>query len=132
MKRLIAFTIAAVVAAFTVVMAAGNGAPITFSHVSHDFGTIRASAGTVSAEYEFTNNSDEPVAILTVTNGGCGCTTPSFPKKPVMPGKSAKIKITFNPHGRSGEFNREVKVRYASASKKGKLALTFSGVIIPE
>lgn len=131
MKRIIAFTLAAVLAVLTS-LAATNGAPISFSQTSHDFGTIRAGAGSVTAEFDFKNNSDEPVAILTVTNGGCGCTKPSFPKKPVMPGKTAKIKITFNPQGRSGEFNREVKVRYASASKKGKLALRFSGVIIPE
>ena len=131
MKRLLFFLVIAMTSMIAVSAAGDNGCPIEFAVTNHDFGNIHASKGAVSYEYEFTNSSSEPVAIISVTNGGCGCTTPSFPKKPIAPGKKGVIKITFNPQGRSGEFNREVKVRYAASQKKGRLALRFSGVVIP-
>ncbi len=103
--------------------------PVVFEETEHDFGTIKATGGTVAYEYKFTNKGKEPVIIITVTNGGCGCTTPSFPKEPIAPGKSGVIKVEFNPAGRRGEFNREVKVRLSSQKKR--VSLKFSGVIVP-
>ena len=108
--------------------AAGKPA-IKFSTKSHDFGTIHAKDGKVTAIYDFTNTGDAPLTIVTVTNGGCGCTNPSFPMEPIAPGKSGEIKITFDPRGRSGEFNRTVKVKTNAGKSREKL--TFSGVIIP-
>ena len=110
-------------------IASGDKPEITFSETRHEFGTIKASAGTGSATYRFTNTGSAPLVIITVTNGGCGCTTPSYPKHPIAPGKSGEITIHFDPSGRRGEFNREVKVK-TNASKK-RIGLRFSGAIIP-
>ena len=109
--------------------ASASGPQAMFEETSHDFGTIKATGGSVSCEYKFTNTGTEPLIIISVTNGGCGCTTPSFPKEPIAPGKSGAIKITFNPAGRKGEFNRQVKVRTNAASKRE--SLRFNGVIVP-
>jgi hypothetical protein len=110
--------------------AAQAAAPtVVFDTDTHNFGNIKATGGPVSYEYTFTNTGTEPLVIVSVTNGGCGCTTPSFPKAPVAPGKTGKIKITFNPVGRKGEFNREVKVRTNGTPKR--IGLKFSGVVIP-
>lgn len=111
------------------VMSAKDKAEITFSQTSHDFGTIKANDGAVSAVYEFTNTGTAPLTIITVTNGGCGCTKPSYPKQPIAPGKKGEIKITFQPRGRSGEFNRSVKVKTNASA--GRKTLTFNGVIVP-
>jgi len=102
---------------------------IKFASTSHDFGTIHEKNGRVTAVYEFTNTGDAPLSIVTVTNGGCGCTKPSFPLEPIAPGKSGVIKITFDPRGRAGEFNRTVKVKTNAGKSRNKL--TFSGVIVP-
>ncbi len=128
MKRIITLMIVAIVAALTL-SAADNGAVMTFDNVSHDFGTIKASGGVVTATYRFTNTGNTPLVIKKVTNGGCGCTTPSYPKHPIAPGKGGDITIKFNPEGRRGEFNREVKVSSNASGKRQ--ALRFSGVIIP-
>lgn len=109
--------------------AAASEPTVEFDTLSHDFGNIKAAGGPVSCEYKFTNTGTTPLVIVSVTNGGCGCTTPSFPKAPVAPGKTGKIKITFNPVGRKGEFNREVKVRTNGNPKR--IALKFSGVVLP-
>ena len=109
---------------------AANGKPqITFDSPSHDFGTIKENGGKVTAVYSFTNTGDEPLTIITVTNGGCGCTKPDFPKAPIAPGAKGDIKVTFQPKGRKGEFNRSVKVKTNAGS--GRKTLTFNGVIIP-
>lgn len=105
---------------------------LQFRTTSHDFGNIKSTNGSVSYEYKFVNEGKAPVAILMVTNGGCGCTTPSYPRKPIAPGDSGVVKITFDPAHRQGEFNREVKVRYTSEKKNHLLKLRFSGVIVPE
>lgn len=110
-------------------LAADDGPVISFQSMKHDFGNIKASGGKVTAVYRFTNTGNKPLVIISVTNGGCGCTTPSYPKEPIAPGKSGEIVIKFDPAGRRGELNREVKVK-TNASKK-RLGLRFTGVIIP-
>lgn len=111
------------------VMAAKDKAEITFTKTAHDFGTIKADGGAVTAVYEFTNTGSAPLTIINVTNGGCGCTKPAYTKEPVAPGRKGEIKITFQPRGRSGEFNRSVKVKTNASA--GRKTLTFNGVIVP-
>lgn len=104
-------------------------AVIEFEKKTHDFGTIKAEGGIVKCEYKFVNKGTSPLIILSVSNGGCGCTEPSFSKAPIKPGKSGVVKIAFNPSGRRGEFNREVKVKTNGTPKR--LFLKFKGVIVP-
>lgn len=127
MKKILFLLIAVVMAAFAV--EAKSKAEIKFDAVSHDFGTIRAAGGKVTATYKFTNTGDKPLVVVSVSNGGCGCTVPSYPKMPIEPGKTGEISITFDPRGRSGEFERVVKVRTNAGSARQKLI--FSGTIIP-
>ncbi len=102
---------------------------ISFDSEKADFGTVKAKDGTVTMRYPFTNTGDEPVGIVTVTNGGCGCTKPEFPQKPVRPGEKGEIVIRFNPATFRGEVNRVVKVQ--TSSQKKRIKLTFSGVVVP-
>lgn len=108
------------------VMAAGK-AEIKFENTKYDLGNIKEDGGPVTATYKLKNSGDSPLVIIQVTNGGCGCTQPDYPKEPIAPGKTAEIKIHFNPRGRTGEINRSVRVK----SNGGKKELMFSGVILP-
>lgn len=125
MKKILSFMAMALI---VIAAAAASGAAITFKETAHDFGNIKAKAGAVTHDYVFTNTGDAPLVIVSVSNGGCGCTTPTYPKQPIAPGKSGVISIRFSPTGRSGEFNREVNVK-TNAGKRVKLR--FSGVVIP-
>lgn len=113
-----------------VASAAGNGAQLTFDKTTVDLGTIHANKGDVKAVYTFTNTGTEPLVIISVSNGGCGCTKPTYPPQPIAPGKSGQIVINFNPKGRKGELRREVKVK-SNATNAKKASLRFTGVIIP-
>ena len=107
-----------------------KGTPaISFSTKSHDFGTIRENAGPVSHEFTFTNTGSAPLIIISAT-ASCGCTRPSYPTEPIRPGKSAKIKVTYLPKGRPGEFAKNVKIRTNAPSAK-KVTLKISGTVIP-
>jgi len=130
MKRIIAFAIL-IIACVAAVSAKGDNG-IAWSATNHDFGTIHASAGKVKAEYSFTNNTAEPVAVISMTNGGCGCTVPSFPRKPVAKGETATVTITFDPARFKGEFKRQVTVTLLINGKRVKSKLKFEGHIIPD
>lgn len=137
MKRLIAFTIAVIAmvivapaASDTASAASGDG--IKWEKTSHDFGTIHASAGKVTARYTFVNTSGEPVAITAMTNGGCGCTEPAFPRKPVAAGDKGTVTVTFDPSRFKGEIKRQVTVTIMVGKKRIKSRLKFSGHIIPD
>lgn len=116
---------------FMVVAASAKdkGPQIHFLEKSHDFGVIKESGGPVSYEFEFENKGDEPLIIISV-NASCGCTRPEYSDEPIKPGEKSKMKVTYNPAGRPGEFERKVKVR--SNDPKKRIVLRITGVVIPE
>ena len=110
-------------------MQGAEKATIEFEKKVIDLGNIAADGGKVTFEYPFVNKGSSPLVILSVSNGGCGCTKPSFPKAPVKPGASGKVSITFDPSGRRGELNRTIKVR--TNGKPGTVQLRFKGTVLP-
>jgi hypothetical protein len=99
---------------------------ITFNEKKHDFGVISEKGGSVSFDFILTNNSNDPLLINRVI-ASCGCTTPSWTKTPIEPGKSGTIKVTYNPEGRgTGSFSKSVTV-YTSQSSP--LALQITGEV---
>lgn len=127
MKKILFISL--IIGFFAATAAAETKPKIEFASTTHDLGTIKANGGRVTFSYDFTNTGDAPLLIFSVTNGGCGCTKPSFPKEPIMPGKKGKISITFDPTGRRGELQRTVLVD-TNASKK-RIKLKFTGAITP-
>lgn len=104
-------------------------ASIVFAEKKHDFGNIREDGGPASYEFVFTNEGETPLVIISAT-ASCGCTMPHYPKAPISPGKSGKIRVTYLPKGRPGEFDKSVKVR-TNDPKNKKLTLRISGVVVP-
>lgn len=102
---------------------------IVFSDKAHDFGNIREENGAVSYDFVFVNNGDAPLMIIDA-KASCGCTRPAYPTEPIRPGQSGKIKVTYLPAGRPGEFNKTVKVRTNDSENK-RVTLRISGVVIP-
>lgn len=105
----------------------GN-ALIAFVTESHDFGIMSDDKGVVSTEFEFTNQGNAPL-VITSAKADCGCTRPEFPKNPIAPGKSGKIKVNFIPKGYLGGFTKNVKVK-SNGSPKMKV-LKITGVVNP-
>ncbi|MDE6115006.1 MAG: DUF1573 domain-containing protein [Muribaculum sp.] len=102
---------------------------IAFDSAVHDFGNVKEAAGPVSHDFVITNTGDAPLIIISATTS-CGCTTPVIPKEPIKPGASAKMKVTFDPLGRPGEFEKNIKVKTNIKGKRPTLKL--KGCVIPK
>ena len=86
-------------------------APYKFKETTHEFGKVPQ--GTPATyTFEFKNISKQPLVIESA-QASCGCTTPEYPKEPVLPGKTAKIKVSYNA-ANVGPFNKSVTVKFAS------------------
>jgi len=101
---------------------AQNPDVMKFKEEIHDFGTIPQN---VPAEVEFTfkNTGKEPV-ILQRVQPSCGCTTPTYSKDPILPGKTGSIKASYNAAA-AGAFNKSITV----FSNVGTKVLTIKGTV---
>ena len=102
-----------------------NGPYIRFEKVVHDYGTLEQGAdGT--CEFKFTNTGNEPL-ILNKPTSSCGCTVPTWPKEPILPGKGDVIKVTYATHN-VGIINKTVTV--TSNAKNSRVVLSIKGTVI--
>lgn len=94
---------------------------------THDFGTLKE--GPV-AEYTFVfkNVGKEPL-IIQNASASCGCTTPEWPKEPILPNKKGKIVVRYNTQGRVGPFNKTVFITSNAASEKERYELFIKGTV---
>jgi len=100
-------------------------AKIEFKQVEIDYGTIdKNSDGT--RVFEFTNTGDAPLIIERVKSS-CGCTVPSKPSQPILPGKSDKIVVKYNTH-RVGPFRKTITV-YSNA-QNNVVILKIKGKVV--
>lgn len=99
---------------------------MVFKNTVHDFGDIQEKDGVVSCVFTFVNEGKSPFVIENVSVS-CGCTTPEYLKKPVMPGESRTITISFDPEGRSGEFLKDVFI--TSNNRQNRNTLQIKGNI---
>ena len=96
---------------FSVVIAVlGFAQPkIQFDQTTYDFGMIREEGGKVTARFNFTNVGTEDLVLKSV-RPGCGCTAANYTKTAIAPGERGYIDATYNPSGRPGSFNKNIKV----------------------
>jgi len=72
-----------------------------------DYGVIEKGAdGTRS--FKVTNKGSQPL-LLTNCSGSCGCTVPTCPREPILPGKSADVQVKYDT-GRPGPINKQVNI----------------------
>jgi len=100
---------------------AQNADAMKFATEIHDFGTVPEGP---AAEYEFsfTNTGKEPI-IIQRAQPSCGCTTPSYSKDPVLPGKTGAIKASYGTQGRPNAFTKTITV----FTNVGTKVLTIKG-----
>lgn len=60
-----------------------------------DYGTVTKESDSGLRTFEFKNVGDAPL-IITNVQSTCGCTVPSKPTEPIMPGKTGKIDVKYN------------------------------------
>lgn len=97
---------------------------IIFETDAHDFGTLQKGAP-CEYEFKFKNNGKEPL-IIQNAQASCGCTVPSFPKEPIMPGQGGVIKVKYDSN-RIGAFTKTVNV--TSNAKNSPKIITIKGKV---
>lgn len=117
----------AILFSFAVLIVSGRegASSLRFDATTHDFGTIREQNGEVKYKFGFVNDGQSPIVIESVETS-CGCTTPSYSRAPVLPGKRGEITIAYDPTGRPGMFAKEIVVRSGNGTNYDKLNIKGS------
>ena len=105
-----------------------NGPEIEFEKLEHDYGEIPYN-GNGECEFRFTNTGNEPL-ILQKPTSTCGCTVPSWPKEPILPGMSEVIKVTYRTT-KVGTINKSVTVT-SNAKNNAKVVLHIKGRVLEQ
>lgn len=109
----------------TITLEADGQPQIKFESPTHDFGTIKE--GTMAVhEFIFTNTGKAPL-LLSEVKPPCSCTSPEWPREAILPGKSAKIKVTFDSKGKPGTFHKTILVLHNGES--GTDYITIKGFV---
>ena len=109
---------------------AQTGPQIEFKTETIDYGTVVRGQDNGVRTFEFTNTGDEPLVITNVRSS-CGCTIPSKPEAPIMPGKSDKIEVKYNMS--PGTISRTITVETnASNVNGGTVSLRIKGKVVQE
>jgi len=98
---------------------------IKFEKIEHDFGKIKE--GTMAVHQFVFYNNGKTALVLTNVKASCGCTTPEWPKEPILPGQKGVVKAAFNSYGRPGTFMKFITV----ISNAGpEVTLTIKGEVL--
>lgn len=111
---------------------AQSGAKIEFKAKDNtiDYGTTTKKKDNGIRSFEFTNTGDAPLIITNVLST-CGCTVPTKPEAPIMPGKTGKIDIKYNMS--SGPIRKTITVESNAVNyESGRVALKIKGEVIAE
>ena len=100
---------------------------LNFNSTEHDFGQVKEGEKVV-CKYEVVNTGKVDLLIHEV-RVSCGCTTPKYDKKPIRPGRSATIEVTFDTSRRSGIQHKDVTV--ITNTEPARTVLTFTCEVIP-
>ncbi len=102
-----------------------NAPDIKFDKTVHDYGTMEQH-GDGKCEFVFTNAGKEPL-ILSNVRSSCGCTVPTWPREPILPGQKGVIKVKYDTK-RIGTINKSVYV--TSNAKVSPVNLKIKGKIL--
>ena len=104
-----------------------KGPKIEFENETIDYGEVEyASNG--QREFVFKNTGNAPL-IITKAKGSCGCTVPTPPKEPIMPGKTGIIKVKYDTKRGGRPFSKSVTI-YSNAVNSPTKVLKIKGKVL--
>jgi hypothetical protein len=109
---------------------AQSGAKIEFAAKDNtiDYGRVSKGSDNGIRVFEFTNTGDAPLIITNVLST-CGCTVPTKPAGPTMPGKTGKIEVKYNMT--PGPIRKTITVESNAVNyEDGRVALKIKGEVI--
>ncbi len=100
-----------------------------------DYGVIEFNSNG-EREFVFTNNGTIPLVIKSA-KASCGCTVPNYPKEPIMPGSTEKIKVKYATN-RVGVFTKTITLSTSISERpiiltiKGEVKAAKKDIAIPQ
>ena len=82
-----------------------EGPVMTFEQTEIDYGVIEQHSDPLRI-FHFTNTGIEPL-VIKHAKGSCGCTVPTYPKEPILPGEAGIIEVRYDTK-RVGKFTKRV------------------------
>ncbi|MFT6147565.1 MAG: hypothetical protein ACJAUH_000242 [Saprospiraceae bacterium] len=126
MKNLFAIIVLVAFAATSMFAQQNKKTPkMDFEQTTVDYGTIQQNSDPLRT-FSFKNTGNTPL-IITGARGSCGCTVPSYPKKPIAPGETAVIEVRYDTK-RVGPFRKSVRI--TTNEKVAKKTKDDQGVIV--
>lgn len=98
-----------------------DGPVLTLEKNTYDFGDI-FQGDVVEHTFKFTNTGNQPLMITNI-QPTCGCTTPEWPRDPIMPGGKGEIKVGFNS---AGKINKQIKTLPIISNSVSDASVTFT------
>lgn len=111
---------------------AQNGPKIEFKAKDNtiDYGTTTKKKDNGVRSFEFTNTGDAPLIITNVLST-CGCTVPTKPNAPIMPGKTGKIEVKYSMI--PGPIRKTITVESNAVNYEGgRIPLKIKGDVIAD
>ncbi|MFN0032370.1 MAG: DUF1573 domain-containing protein [Flavobacteriales bacterium] len=105
-----------------------SGPVISIVNDTNDFGSIEYK-GDGTCTFIVTNTGSEPL-IISECKKSCGCTTPTCPNTPIMPGESTTITLKYDT-SRVGPFSKSVTVTSNAVNEPVKV-LHIKGTVKPD
>ena len=99
-----------------------QNAEIKFQNERIDIGVIDGKSN-ANVDFKFSNAGNIPLTIIEA-RGNCHCVQAKAPEKPIEPGDSSVISISFDPAGVSTSFQRTVMVRSNATRDSVELYIT--------
>jgi hypothetical protein len=106
------------------------GAKIEFLNKDNtvDFGTVSKETDSGIRTFEFRNTGDAPL-IITNVQSTCGCTVPTKPTEPILPGMTGKIDVKYNMN--PGPIRKTITVESNAVNVEGgRIGLKIKGEVI--
>lgn len=107
-----------------------KGAKIEFSAKDEtiDYGKVFRGSDDGIRSFEFKNTGDAPL-IITNVQSTCGCTIPTKPTEPIMPGKTGKIDVKYNMN--PGPIRKSITVESNAVNyENGQVHLKIKGEVL--
>ncbi|OHX67261.1 DUF1573 domain-containing protein [Flammeovirga pacifica] len=83
-------------------------AKFAFEETEFDFGDI-TEGDVVTHIFKYKNEGEVPLTITNV-QVTCGCTAPNWDRKPLAPGETSDLKVTFNSRGKKGKQIKKITI----------------------
>ena len=97
---------------------------MTFDEPEFDFGTINQGEK-VEHVFKFTNTGQNNL-VISKAYSSCGCTVADYPKAPIRPGESSKIKVVFDSSGKRNKNSKTITIEANIKEKSKKLKIRIN------